>query len=328
MIACGNPAPTPTPAPTAASGSAAGSAASDYVPAEFKSGADRWRDTDVYVDGVFQGVLAWAELPLALQPVWLEVRASAPKRAGTSDPGYTLVKERRYRVTDYLRALGLDLATIKEVHLYGPKFSETVIATGADLRSPAAANFMFRFGTGAAGKPLPVVPAGFGNGKSPDKISAMMIYVAKTPPTLARNVGLVLDGQVTTGVPYFGTPHRGGVRVYLDDRLVAYLKRQDLPIAKATMVPDGDPRWGLYDVLREQGVAVDTIAEAWVIRDERWHERIDKATLTSMWFAAGIQAKGNITLGIGAAGIKAQALVLRSTPLAPALVPAIGPGEP
>jgi hypothetical protein len=327
------------------SGSGSGSAESDYVPAEFKTGADRWRDTGVYVDGVYQGVLAWAELPVALEPVWIETRASAPKRSGATDPGWKLVRERRYRVTDYLRAIGLDLATIKEIHLYGPKFSETIIATGADLRSPAADGFMFRFGTGASGKPLPVVPHGFGNGRSPDKVSAMMIYVTKPPPTLERNVGLVLDGQVTTGVPYYGTPHRGGVRVYLDDRLVAYLKRQDLPIAEATQVDDGDPRWRLLDILRGQGVAVETIAEAWIIRDERWRERIDQAALATAWFSAGMQAKGNITIGgpglpppiaspsqpagtAASAGLKAQAIMLRTAPLPAARVPSIGPDEP
>ncbi|MEZ4368491.1 MAG: hypothetical protein R2939_19760 [Kofleriaceae bacterium] len=312
-------------------GSAAAPAASDddddaYVPAEFKTGADRWRDTGVYVDGVFQGLLAWAELPLALEPTWLKVQASAPKKYGSKDTGWRWAKERRYRFTDYLEAIGLDLAKVREIHVYGPKFTDTIVVTGRELRTPLAKDFMFRFSGLVSGKAIPAVPEGLGNGKSPDKISAVMVYVDKAPPTLVRNVGMMLDGQVTTGVPYFGTPHRGGVRVYLDDRLVAYLKRQELPLASSTPGPDGgDPRWSLFEMLRAQGVATDKIVEAHVVRDERWHERLDRAALEAMWFTAGMQAKGNIELGD--AKIKAQALVLRSTPLDAQRVPTLDPEE-
>jgi len=327
---------SPAGATTTASGSAVGSGSGsaaqapeydkdEYVPAEFKTGADRWRDTGVYVDGVFQGLLAFAELPLALEPVWLEVKASAPKRAGTSDTGWRLVKERRYRFTAYLTALGLDLKSVRALHVYGPKFSESIVVTGAELRSNAAAGFMFRFGALVSGKGIPVVPDGFGNGKSPDKISAVMIYVTKPPPELVRNVGLVLDGQVTTGVPYYGTPHRGGVRVYLDDKLVAYIKRQELRMDQATQVPDGDPRWGLFATLRGQGVDVDRVVEGWVVRDEQWHERLTRAELEPMWFSAGMQAKGHLELGD--AHVKVQALILRSAPLDPARVPRKDPAE-
>jgi hypothetical protein len=300
-----------------------------YVPAEFKAGADRWRDTGIYVDGKFYGLLAWAELPVALKPIWIPVKASAPKRYGTDDKGWRWAKERRYRFRDLVTTLGLDLSKVKELHAYGPKFSETIVATGRDLRSKAADEFYFRFGGHTSGKAIPTVPDKFGNDRSPDKISAVMIYIDKTPPILERNVGLVLDGEVQTGVPYFGTPLRGGVRVYLDDHLVSYIKRQDLPATTAD-ASSGEPRWKLFEYLQSHDVKLDGVVEAWVIRDEKWAERFDRSALDGMWFAAGPQAKGNIELSGQAASdpkVKAQAIQLRTHALTPAEIPAPDPEE-
>lgn len=296
----------------------------EYIPAEFKSGADRWRDTGVYVDGKFVGLLAWAEMPLALKPVWVKVKASAPKRYGTSDTGWRWAKERRYRFRDLVEAYGYDLAKVKEIHVYGPKFSETIVVTGAELRSKAAEEFYFRFGGQVSGKAIPSVPDGFGNGRSPDKVSSVMIYVEKKPPTLERNVGLVLDGELQEGVPYFGTPLRGGVRVYLDDRLVAYIKRQDLPDAQQKGA-DGEPQWKLFDYLRSRGVNVDTVVEGWVVRQEKWQEKLSRSELDGIFFEAGAQAKGHIMLG--EKKMKAQSLILRSHPVAMGQVPAPDPEE-
>jgi len=295
----------------------------EYVPAEFKSGADRWRDTGIYVDGKFIGLLAWAGRPVAPQRAGFQVKASAPMRYGTKDTGWRWAKERRYRFTDLLRANGIDPAKVQALHVYGPKFSETIVALNKDLRSKAADDFMFRFGGLVSGKAIPVVPENFGNGKTPDKISAVMVYVDKKPPVLERNVGLVLDGELQEGVPYFGTPLRGGVRVYLDDRLVAYIKRQDLPAT--TKNAAGEPEWKLFDYLRARGVNLDTVVEGWVVRQEKWQEKFSRADLEAMTFTAGAQAKGHLELG--AAKVKAQSLIFRSHPVAMADVPAPDPEE-
>jgi hypothetical protein len=341
LVGCGNSDSKQPTASAAAAGSGSASATAsgsakprnilgddydkeDYVPAEFKSGADRWRDTGIYVDGKFMGLLAWAELPLTVKPVWIKVKASAPKRYGTSDTGWRWAKERRYRFRDLLEGLGVDLAKVKEIHVYGPKFSNTIVATGAELRSKKGADFMFRFGAGVSGKAIPEVPENFGNGKSPDKIASVLIYVEKQPPVLERNVGLVLDGELQEGVPYFGTPLRGGVRVYLDDRLVSYIKRQDLPPAQRTSA-GGEAQWSLFDYLRSRGVNLDTVVEGWVVRQEKWQEKLGRADLEAIWFQASPQAKGHIELGDKK--VKAQAIILRSRPVALSEVPTPDPEE-
>jgi hypothetical protein len=295
-----------------------------YVPAEFKSGADRWRDTGIYVDGKFVGLLAWAELPMTVKPVWVKVKASAPKRYGTSDTGWRWAKERRYRFRDLVEGIGIDPAKVKEIHVYGPKMSNTIVATGRDLMSKAGDDFYFRFGGSVSGKAIPQSPFNFGNGKNPDKIAAVIIYVDKKPPVLERNVGLILDGELQEGIPYFGTPLRGGVRIYLDDRLVAYIKRQDLPTAQKTSA-EGEPQWKLFDYLRSRGVNVDSVVEGWVVRQEKWQEKLTRSELDDIWFQAGAQAKGHIELGDKK--VKAQSLILRSHPVAMGEVPAPDPEE-
>lgn len=292
----------------------------EYIPAEFKSGADRWRDTGIYLDGKPIGMLVWAELPLALEPVFVDVKKSANKRADHPEElGWRMGKERQYRFTDYLRAIGIDPAKVREIHVYGPRPTQTIIATGKDLTSPAAEGFRFRFGGEASGKAIPVTPPDFGNRVTADKISAVAIYIEKQPPRLDRDAGMFLGDVKQDGIPYFGEPLRGGVRVYLDGRLAAYIKRQDLPVAQATADANGELSWNLYAVLAGQGVDTAKIAEAWIIRDERWQERLGRDELASITFTAGAQAKGKILLGPKA--LRVQSLVLETQPLDPARVP-------
>ena len=333
LAACGSssssaPAPTPSPPDAAPAPDAVALTVpedgEEYIPAEFKAGADRWRDTGIYIDGKFVGLLNWPELPLALAPVWIKVKASAPKRYGTSDTGWKWARERRYRFRDLVTALGVAPAKVREIHVYGPRFSQTTIVTGKQLASKLADEWYFRFGGNVRGKAIEALPDGLGNGVAADKVSAVMIYIEKAPPVLDRARGLILDGEVQQGVPYFGTPLRGGVRVYKDDRLVAYIKRQDLPTDQANTT-SGEPRWQLFPYLISHGVDLSDVAEGWVVRQEAWAERFDKAQLETIWFAAGAQAKGHIELGDQK--VKAQALILRSRPLTAAEHPAPDPEE-
>ncbi len=304
-----------------AAGSGSSAAPEDeYVPAEFKSGAARWKDSGVYVDGRPVGFLTWGELPIALTPVWVNDKVSAEKRPGTNDPGWRWSKQRFYRFDQYLRAIGVDLRRVKELHVYGPKLSEVHVSSGKELRGPLARRFMFRFGGNTGGKPIPSVPGGFGSPFVGDKISGVMVYIDKTPPTIVRNEGPMLDGVLQTGVPYFGEPLRGGVRVYKDDKLVAIIKRQELPASTATKRDDGQLTWRLSDVLRAQGVTLDGVAQMWVVRNDRRTAAVAGSELAEMTFAASSQAKGGIELGTQR--IKANALTLHSRNLRPEDIPA------
>lgn len=300
-------APPPAPTPEAGAGSAGDQAKKDgqkgdkndeeWVPAEFKTGAARWKDTGVYLDGRPIGFLTWGELPVALKPVWSREKISTNKRAGTDDPGWRWANQRFYRFTDYLKAVGVDLTKVKEMHIYGPKFTNSVVVSGKDLQSPAAKDLMFKFGASVSGKAIPRVPGGFAEGNPPDKIAAVTIYVEKEPPKLVPHVGFVLGTDTQYGVPYFGDPIRGGIRIYLDDRYAAIIKRQDLDASKAVKGPDGEPSWSLPALLASQGVDTSKVVELWVVRDGRRTEKLSKEELAGLTFRASAQAKGGVLLG-------------------------------
>ncbi|MCC6999748.1 MAG: hypothetical protein IT370_34415 [Deltaproteobacteria bacterium] len=292
---------------------------------EGQKGNKRWRDTGVYLDGVPIAMLNFGELPLGLPPVWIEDRVSVDIEPGKPGPGFKIVKQREYRFTDYLRALHVDLDEVKEVHVMGPKFTDSIVVSGAELKKRGK-GFLFRFGAEVGGKAIPVVPDKFGNGRSPDKVSAVMIYVDKKPPVIDQELGMVLDGKVIAEVPYFGLPLRGGVRVYQDDRIALHIKR---PLLRKTTPAghdaDGTPRWNLLAVLKENGVATDKIVEAWVIRHERWEERLDRAALEQLTFVLPEKGSGNILLGDGK--LLAQSISLRARAVKPSERPRIRPGE-
>jgi hypothetical protein len=288
-------------------------------------GAKKWRDTGVYVDGKPVGILSFGELPIALQPIWIEERHSAEIEPGQKGPGYRIVKERRYRFVDYLKAVGVDLARVREIHVMGPKLTEVIVASGAQLRSRLGKGFMFRFGGAVGGKAIPIVPLGFGNAVKPDKISAVMVYVDKVPPVLAGDDGLVLDGIPVTGVPYFGEPLRGGVRVYQDDRLRFVIKRPLLRQTQPAQIVDGKPRYALWSLLEAHGVDTTRLVEGWIVADERYRERLTREQLQALTFEAGDKEKNEILLGPGRTRVRALSLHARA--LTAADLPQIFPGE-
>jgi len=297
----------------------------EWVPAEFKSGMARWKDVGVYVDGKPIAFLSWGELPITLKPVWIKDKVSAEKRPGTDDPGWRWAQQRFYRFTDYLKALGIDPKTVNELHVYGPKFSQTNIVKRKDLLSKAADGFMFRFGGNVSGKAIPQIPEGFGNGKTPDKIAAVMIYIKKRPPKLVWNVGLELDGVIQEGVPYYGEPIRGGIRVYLDDKLAAIIKRQELDVKMATKDASGELVWKLSDVLSAQGADTSKVVEVWAIRAERRAEKWPGSELATMTFSASSQAKGGVMLTDKK--IVANAIALHTRAIDPSELPVVTPDD-
>ncbi len=286
----------------------------NYVPAEFKAGASRWKDTGVYVDGQPIGFLSFGELPIALKPTWVKDKVSAEKRPHTDDPGWRWSKARYYKFNDYLKSVHIDPHTIKEMHVYGPKFTQSIIVKTSDLLAKNSDEFMFRFGVSVAGKPLPQMPLNFGNGKTPDKISSVMIYITKKPPILDDDAGVfVLDGKEQTGVPYYGEPVRGGVRLYIDDKLVGIIKRQELDAKVATKTPNGDLHWGLADFAKAKGIDLSKVVEGYVVRDERRQDKLTGDDLRGETFSANAQAKGGVMLD--KKNIRASAITMFTHPL-------------
>lgn len=297
----------------------------EWIPAEHKSGSARWKDTGVYVDGRPIGFLTWGELPVGLKPVWVRDKVSANKRPNTNDPGWRWMQQRFYRFTDYLKAVGIDVKKVKELHVYGPRFTNSVTVTGKELQSPEAKEFLFRFGGSVHGKAIPKVPEGFGGGNPPDKIAGVTVYLEKEPPKLVQGVGFVLGNDVQWGVPYYGDPIRGGIRMYVDDKYAGIIKRQDLDPKKGKPDKDGDLTWELAPLLSDQGIDAKKIVEAYVIRDERREDKLPVDQLPTMTFQASAQAKGGVLLGKDR--VRANALAFHTRTLKPEELPYITPDD-
>jgi hypothetical protein len=298
---------------------------SDWTPAEFKQGMARWKDVGVYLDGKPIAFMTFGELPITLKPTWVKDKVSQDKPPGCPEcPAWKWSKQRFYKFTDYLKALGVDIRKIKVMHVYGPRLSQSIVVTGKDLQSKRADGFMFRFGMDVAGKALPWNPEGFGNGKTPDKISGVMIYIDRKAPTVTRD-GIELDGVPQNGVPYYGDPIRGGIRVYIDDKLAAIIKRQELDPKKATTNPSGELEWNFGEFLKSKGVDASKVVEGWLIRDERRKDKVAFADLAKMSFSASSQAKGGVLLG--EKQLRANAIALHTRPIKDDELPVILPEE-
>lgn len=286
---------------------------------------NRWRDTAVYVDGRPVGVLDFGELPIGLHPVWVKEKHSVEIEPGSKGPTFKWVEARRYRFTDYLKALGVDLRQVKELQMMGPKATEITVVSGAELRSKKAEGFQFRFGSLVGGKPIPVLPPNFGNRIQPDKIGAVMVYVHRKPPVVKGDEGMFLDGKPVDDVPYFGEPMRGGVRIYFDDRLALQLEPPLLQSLPSTPSPDGQRRYSLWALLQSQGIDTTKIVEGWAIADERRKARFSAEALQKMSFE--VPRQGHNQLLLGEAQVPASALALHSRALTNRDLPQIRPDE-
>jgi hypothetical protein len=207
----------------------------------------------------------------------------------------------------------------------GTKLTEVIIASGAELRSKKGQQFMFRFGSIVGGKAIPVVPPGFGNHFMPDKIASVMVYIDKKPPTLDFEEGLMLDGKPISGVPYFGDPIRGGIRLYVDDRMAVHVKKRVLSPLQPADREGGLNRYALLPLLESQGVDTSKLVEGVVIADEEWKRRLTREELEHATVAMGDKHVNE--LRVNGQIYKVQAVGLHSHKLTEDELPHIRPDE-
>lgn len=270
-----------------------------WVPSEFQKGTGRFRDPGVYVDGEHVGSIYYGELPSTLAPVWLDSMESLDFAPGQKGPTERLEKVRRYRIAEYLQAVGVKLEAINEVHLYGGG-GAGIVLRGKDLVR-ARDKLLFGFGQDTGGKPLLYVPSGLKVNTSFDQVHAIAVYIKRKPPRFDEQEGeFYLDGKLVDGIPYFGVPQRGGVRVYRDDRLAGIIKRNKLAGGEGLSEQVGDElRWKLLPVLRHLGIKTDDLARAHLVYDERQQPPLDKQALATAYFQASPQKSGQMLFGAG-----------------------------
>lgn len=181
-----------------------------------KTGNGTFRESAVYLDGKAKGILRYSELPASLKPFPL------PEIDDKTIPRY-------YRLADYFQAVGVDVAKIREVQIYG-SHDRVAVLTGEEIRT-LRDKLVFDFTQQTAGKPrarwaqLHALP----HRPMVDVIMTISIYAEKAAPTFAHG-DMWLDGKVVDDpIPYVGDGVPKGTRVYVDGKLEGWLRRKKLP---------------------------------------------------------------------------------------------------
>lgn len=193
-------------------------------------------DTPVYVDGVQVAVLRYGDMPSF---------AHDTLEGGTA----------RYRIYDYLKAIGVSPESIKAIHLHanGDRIGSI---EGAELLKEKA-RFEFQFSSGTTGAPLQRWSGtGLKNAFVVHEIRKMTIYSNKPVPEIkAGNLCHVdLNGECTDAIPYAAGEAAKGTRVYVDGKMVGFVKRRKLSEAVVVGHVDGEPKFSVDKLLTQFGV--------------------------------------------------------------------------
>lgn len=195
-------------------------------------------DTPVYVDGTQVAVLRAGEMPS------IPYRAAGPLG-------------RRFKVADYLQAIGVDLKAVKSVHFHGA-MDRIGSLEGDELRKELE-RFEFSFLGGMTGAPVQRWSVtGLKNEFVFHEIRRLTVYVKKPSPPLkpGKMCHVGADGDCTTDIPYGDGVLAKGTRVYVDGKMVGFVKRRqvgDNLIVKASD-REGETSYSLAKLVAQMGV--------------------------------------------------------------------------
>jgi hypothetical protein len=231
------------------------------APGEQRGDKRRQREPAVYVDGRPQGVLRVAELPPTL-------RARTLQRGGR--------EVTRYRMAEYIAALGVPLPRLRAAYLVGGR-GRIAVVPGDELRAHAD-TLLFAFTRGDAGKPRMDWPReGIRTNTTIDAIAGIWLFVDKEPPRYDASKGTLTlpDGTVAAGVPY-ATEEIRGARLYHDGRLLGALHRKTLP-ERLRAGGEQPARVPLVEWMRALGADPQRVRAAEIVSGEDVIARLDAA---------------------------------------------------
>jgi hypothetical protein len=225
LVACSKKAPEPTAKPAGpAFPQAAALAAATKSEADAKSGEGKLDPNDpkhgarkmmgldvgVFVDGVQASVLRYGDLP------------SMPSE--TLEGGAV-----RYKLVDYVKAIGIAPSTIKSIHVHGNGDRIGSVEGSELLKEPN--RFQFQFLSGVTGTPAVRWDTdGLKNEFVVHEIRKVTIYVKKASPIVdaKKSCHVGADGECSDAVPYASGDAVKGTRVYVDGKMVGFVKRRQL----------------------------------------------------------------------------------------------------
>lgn len=267
----------------------------------------RFPDASVYVDGRAVAGLRFLELPAKLEVRWKDYEDG--KRV------------RRYRLAEYLEALGVDLKTVKELHIYGGRGRISIVG-GEELRR-VHDTLLFSFTQSERGKPRMHYPSdGVTTNTQVDVITDLVVYVGNTPPKYDNKSHVVSfeeGGEPIEGIPYAAGERLGGTRVYMDGKLEGAIKRKTLP---DKLVEPGSPergmtRYFLRGYLEHARIPLDSLKAVELVSGDEIAATFEAKTFAdrspSMMFTLPKRSRGRIQVeGLPEATSKLDAILLYS----------------
>ncbi len=260
-------------------------------------GFSMFKEAWVYVDGKPVGVLREAELP-PIPAVWIDQVEALDFKPGDPPPHERIYQVRRWRLSDYIKAVGVELRDVKAVLVHGGR--GTVLVPGdifrklhEDVLFDLTGNNNLKLRVFFPDAMLPHILTSF------DRYAAISIIVDKPVPTANEENDLVLDGVILEGIPFYGQPLRGGIRVYLDGKLAVIIKRNAL--GDEGRVAPGVDEWSVTGLLTARGIDPSKIAAADILDAEQKASRLDAAAVPKLTFKTSEQAQGAVLLSTGGA---------------------------
>jgi hypothetical protein len=256
----------------------------------------RFHDATVYIDGVPTVAFTYNEMPPDLKPY---------KKEWDQGEFFT-----HFLVCDYLKKLGADCKDIKETHWYAGRARVAVI-TGKELRKNRDKLF-FNFTREFFGKPRVEWGTEIETNNTVDVVSDLAIYIHKKPPRWDRSLWALIDdqGNEVEGIPYLKEEPKNGVRVNVDGRLVARIKRNLLEgNVPAIDEKDGEPRYSLAAFLDAAKIGAAVRSVDLVTRDERV-VHVPPEELRDVSFSAARHQHGAMMMYFGAHFVPAIAINL------------------
>jgi hypothetical protein len=198
-------------------------------------------DAPVYVDGVQVAVMRAGEMP-PIKAIELEGGA------------------RRYRMYDYLKGIGISPDAIKAVHFHG-NADRISSLEGSELRKEKD-RFVFSYLSGDTGAPIQTWTVD--HLKNPfviHEIRRVTVYVKKPVPTIApaHQCHVGADGDCSEAIPYATGEIAKGTRVYLDGRMMGFVKRRQLGDALILSGTGEDTRYSVAKLAAQMGVEPSAI---------------------------------------------------------------------
>lgn len=199
-------------------------------------------DAPVWVDGVQIAVLRYGDL--VIKPFTI-LEGETPS----------------YAIYDYVKSIGIAPESIKSIHFHGNN-DRIASIEGSELLKQKE-RFTFTFSSQTTGAPIQRWDTeGLKNEFVVHELRKISIFVKKAPVAIHPQRRCHLDAQskCTDAVPYAERDAVHGTRVYVDGKMVGFVKRrqiQDSVLAGKT--DDGDQKYNVAKFVESLGVKSDGI---------------------------------------------------------------------